>query len=294
MRTEEEMFGIIIETAKSDDRILAAYLKGSRANPNVPKDIYQDYDIMYVVKETESFQKDLSWMNLFGKIILKQEQKDDFGYGERFGLRSHYDKMYSWLLLFEDGNRIDIGVETIEAMREGNSRNKLFLPLLDKVGCLPKMPPPTDEDFYIQKPTERKFVGCCNEFFWSLTDVVKGILRDELPFAMFTYYTQAHQMLETMLRWYIGSNNDYSVSSGKQNKYLKKYLPEEVYLLYLQTFPGSHYEQFWQTIEISCYLFHEIGGFMAGNLGVPYPKEYEDGFKKYVEIVKGKDEEEKL
>ena len=35
MRTEKEMFDIIINTAKSDDRVLAAYLKGSRANPSV-------------------------------------------------------------------------------------------------------------------------------------------------------------------------------------------------------------------------------------------------------------------
>ena len=87
---------------------------------------------MYVVKETESFRKDLSWLDIFGRVLLKQEQDDDFGYGDRFGLRSHYEETYSWLLLFEDGNRLDIGVETVEAMRKGSHRNKLFLPLLDK------------------------------------------------------------------------------------------------------------------------------------------------------------------
>ena len=57
MRTENEMFHTIINAAKSDDRVLAAYLKGSRTNPNVPKDIYQDYDIMYVVllRQTRTF-----------------------------------------------------------------------------------------------------------------------------------------------------------------------------------------------------------------------------------------------
>lgn len=83
MRTEKEMFHIVINTARSDDRVLAAYLKGSRANPNVPRDIYQDFDIMYVVTETESFRADLSWMDPFGKVILKQEQDDVFGYGDR-------------------------------------------------------------------------------------------------------------------------------------------------------------------------------------------------------------------
>ena len=148
MRAESEMYDIIIRTAESDDRVLAAYLKGSMANPNAHKDICQDFDIMYVVKETESFRTDLSWMEPFGKVILKQEQDDAFGYGERFKIQDHYDETYSWLLLFEDGNRIDIGVETLEAVQKGSNRNKLFVPLLDKTGCLPQLPPPTDEEFF--------------------------------------------------------------------------------------------------------------------------------------------------
>ena len=88
MRTEKEMYQIIMDTARTDDRVLAAYLKGSRTNPHVPGDIYQDFDIMYVVKETESFCSDLSWMAPFGKIILKQEQKDAFGYGDACGNRA--------------------------------------------------------------------------------------------------------------------------------------------------------------------------------------------------------------
>lgn len=39
MRSDKEMFDIIIHTARSDDRVLAAYLKGSRTNPNVPRDV---------------------------------------------------------------------------------------------------------------------------------------------------------------------------------------------------------------------------------------------------------------
>lgn len=285
MRTEKEMFDIIINTAKSDDRVLAAYLKGSRANPNVPRDIYQDYDIMYVVKETESFRADLSWMNAFGNIILKQEQDDDFGYGDRFWLRDQYDKTYSWLLLFEDGSRIDIGVETLETMRSGCNRNKLFLPLLDKAGCLPQLPPPTDEDFYVKKPSESKFRGCCNEFFWSLCDVVKGILRDELPFAMATYQAQSHNMLEVMLGWYIGIRTDYSVSCGKLNKYFKRYLPADIYGRYLDTFPDGNYEHFRQAIKSSCILFHQVAVITADSLGVTYPKDYENGFMKYMEVI---------
>ena len=58
MRSEQEIMDLILSVAKSDSRILAAYLKGSRTNPNVPKDVYQDFDLMYVVTETNSFRQD--------------------------------------------------------------------------------------------------------------------------------------------------------------------------------------------------------------------------------------------
>jgi len=37
-------------------------MNGSRANPNVKKDIFQDYDIVYVVTETESIIRDEDWI----------------------------------------------------------------------------------------------------------------------------------------------------------------------------------------------------------------------------------------
>lgn len=286
MRTDTEIMNLIIHTAEVDDRVLAAYLKGSRTNPHAPKDRYRDFDVIYVVRETESFISAPAWLNEFGDIMLRQEQDDDFGYGERFGIRSHYEESYSWLLLFEDGSRIDIGVETVPAMEKGKNRNRLFLPLLDKVGCLPQLPSPTDEEFYVTPPTGKKYRGCCKEFFWCLCDVVKGIARDELPFAMSTYNVLVRSMLEQMLNWYVGIGTGYSVSCGKMNKYFKRYLPEELYLQYLKTYSDSSYEHFWKAIDTACELFHQTAQFVAEQSGYTYPQEDENGFQKYVEIIK--------
>lgn len=41
MRTEKEMFDLIEETARKDERIRAVYMNGSRTNSNVPKDIFR-------------------------------------------------------------------------------------------------------------------------------------------------------------------------------------------------------------------------------------------------------------
>ena len=91
MRSDQEIMELILHRAQSDPRILAAYLKGSRTNPNVPKDIYQDFDLMYVVTETESFRANPSWLEEFGPIILKQEQDDAFGYANL--LRPHLNRI---------------------------------------------------------------------------------------------------------------------------------------------------------------------------------------------------------
>lgn len=64
MRNEKEMFDLIIGVAHQDERIRAVYMNGSRTNPNTPKDIFQDYDIVYVVTETG-----LLLASTFGEIL---------------------------------------------------------------------------------------------------------------------------------------------------------------------------------------------------------------------------------
>lgn len=285
MRTEQEMMDLILDTTKSDDRVLAAYLKGSRTNPKVPRDCYRDFDVMYVVTETRSFIQDPSWLNRFGTVALMQEQDTPFGYGQRFHIQEGYEESYSWLLLFDDGNRIDIGIELLPVMESGRNRNKLFLPLLDKIGCLPQLPPPTDEDFYIQKPSEQGFYGCCNEFFWCLCDVAKGIARDELPFAMTTYNTLVRDVLELMLDWYIGTYTDYAVSSGKLHKHFKQYLPSDLYEEYVTTYTDGDYQHFWAAIQAAYALFRKTALLVAQPFQFSYPEQEEKASRNYIRHV---------
>ncbi len=65
MRTENEIYDLILKIAKNDTRIKAVYMNGSRTNEMVPKDILQDYDIVYVVDDTKSFIEDNDWPGLF-------------------------------------------------------------------------------------------------------------------------------------------------------------------------------------------------------------------------------------
>jgi len=61
MRSEQEIIDLILDVAKTDERIRAVLLVGSRANPMVPKDIYQDYDISYFVTDIHPFYNNPAW-----------------------------------------------------------------------------------------------------------------------------------------------------------------------------------------------------------------------------------------
>ena len=66
------MYELILSIANNDKRIHAVYMNGSRVNKNVPSDIFQDYDIVYVVNETSSFIEDKKWIENFGEILYMQ------------------------------------------------------------------------------------------------------------------------------------------------------------------------------------------------------------------------------
>ena len=66
MRSEQEMYQLILNIAKKDDRIRAVILNGSRANPNAATDLFQDFDIVYIVTEMTSFKSDPTWIDQFG------------------------------------------------------------------------------------------------------------------------------------------------------------------------------------------------------------------------------------
>ena len=55
MRSEKEMMDLVLSLAEQDERIRIVTLEGSRANINIPKDEFQDYDITYFVSDIEPF-----------------------------------------------------------------------------------------------------------------------------------------------------------------------------------------------------------------------------------------------
>ncbi|WP_310602012.1 aminoglycoside 6-adenylyltransferase [Anaerosporobacter sp.] len=264
MRNEKEMYNLILDIANKDERILAVYMNGSRTNENAPKDIFQDYDIVYVVKETASFREDRTYMERFGEILYMQYPEEHPDYP------SDIENVYGWLVQFADGNRIDLHVETVEHAKEHIKDDKLCRILLDKENILPEIPEATDADYYVKKPTKEQYLAVCNEFWWCLNNVAKGLWREEMPYVQDMTNFHVRKQLENMLSWKIGIHTDFSVGVGKSAKYMYQWLEEEEWEAYLSTYFSGNIISAWDAIMKMCDLFEKIACYVGEKLGYTY------------------------
>ena len=167
MRTDQEMLDQILQTANALN-VNAVALSGSRAEDRAPKDEFQDYDVVYLVENFEELISDLSWLDQFGKRIIVQEVT--------LGHRRLY------LMLFEDGNRIDLTLCSKDHMQEWVDSEAGFTVLEDKKGIFETYSP-NPERFWIHPASETDFEKSCNEFWWVSAYVVKGIYRKQVIYA---------------------------------------------------------------------------------------------------------------
>ena len=267
MRNEKEMMNLIIGAAQRDERIRGVYMNGSRTNGNAPRDIFQDYDIVYVVNETASFIQDESFIDIFGeRLYMQLPEKLD----RMRGRETDRESCYGYLMQLADGNRIDLHLMTLQRSLEDILHNRLCTILLDKDGVLPHIPEASDEDHWVKRPAWEQFYACCNEFWWILNNIGKGLWRGELPYVMDMVNMHGRPQLMTMLSWYVGVRTGFSCSVGKSGKYLYKYLSEEEEQRLLQTYPQGNLEAVWQAVFIMCDLFDEIARKTAAELNYSY------------------------
>lgn len=279
MRTEKQMYDLIINTAKEDDRVRAVIISGSRCNPNAPNDEYQDYDIAYVVRDITSFKKDHSWIKIFGNPLMVQMLEQYKGAAN--------DGRFNYLMLFDDGNRIDLILIPIEKFDDIDNHDSLNKVLLDKDNIVGKLTEPSDSDYYIKQPTEILYDQYCNNFWWIMQNTAKGIMREEISYAM-KMLSYSRDCLDNIISWNIGIKNGFNLSVGKFGKYFRKYLDEDVYDSYCKAYPNSDYENIWKSIFVMCELFPPLAKEVAEHFRFEYKESYEKNMMEYLHRVKVK------
>lgn len=275
MRSATEITKLIIDTATNDDRIRAVLMNGSRANPNNTPDKYQDFDIVFIVKNLRDFTSDHSWVKVFGEIIIRQlpdemilgtPDPDGFGY----------------LMILEDGNRIDLTLYPVERVIKNYWADSLTVCLLDKDDQFESLPLPNDSDYFIKRPSAKEFGDVSNEFWWVSTYVAKGLLRNEITYAKEMLETAVRPMFMKMIEWEIGVDNQFSVSFGKAGKFMHRYVSEDYQKRVLQTYSDSDVENNWKALFSMVEIFEQSSNKVAAKISFQIDQKEQENAIRYL------------
>ena len=266
MRAETEMLDLILQTAKTL-QVKAVAMSGSRTNLKVPKDEFQDYDVVYVLDDLDNLTSDLSWLDYFGKRIIEQE----VGLGQR----------RLFLMLFEDGNRIDLTLCPKDHIQEWVDSEAGFTVLEDPEHLFEPYSQ-NIERYWTSPATETNFVKSCNEFWWVSAYVVKGICRKQVIYATDHLYGICQQEFLKILAWQVASDRG-KVDIGKNYKYLFNYLPAEQKKEFSDLLDFSSIEKLTKSLFATMQLFHREAQRLAQKLGFDYDKEVAEKMIEYAE-----------
>jgi aminoglycoside 6-adenylyltransferase len=266
MRSDEEMLELILDVAKKDDSIRAVTMNGSRVNPNAKKDPFQDFDIVYLVRDVEPYKRNKAFISQFGEMMILQTPED------MVDPPAEDDGHYSYLMQFLDGNRIDLSFFSLEKI-SSCIEDSLTIVLLDKDHLIPELPPPSDRDYLPKPPTAKLFEDCCNEFWWVSVYVAKGLWRDELTYSKQTLDLYVREQLMKMLVWYFGVQTDFQKSPGKMGKYFKEGLEPEIWAQLEKTYADAQPEHIWDSLIVMGNLFRHAAQYVAKYFGFLYPEQ---------------------
>src|SRR5690606_8527508 len=236
-----------------------------RTNKNIPRDSFQDYDISYFVTDLDSFKENDHWLDVFGVRLIMQKPEDMELFPPELG------NWFSYLMLFEAGNRLDLTLIPINEVKEYfNKSDGLVKVLLDKDELVKSEVVANDQRYWIKKPTAGEFDDCCNEFWWVSTYVVKGLARREFLFAVDHLHEIVRNNLLRMMSWHIGLIKGFNFSLGKNYKFIHHYLPNEDWDSLLTTYEESSYQNIWRSL-FTCYeLFRKYSKYVAESIGYTY------------------------
>ena len=265
-RSQAQMLRLILQVAENI-QVEAVAMSGSRTDTKAPKDEFQDYDVVYIVDDLDTLMRDLAWLEQFGTRIIEQHNI--------LGNRRLY------LMLFEDGNRIDLTLCPKDHIQEWVESEADFTVLEDPKGLfVPYSPNP--QRYWTSPASEIDFGKACNEFWWVSAYVVKGIRRCHLVYATDHLYGICQQELLKVLSWQVASDRG-TVDIGKNYKYLFNYLSAEKEKQFSNLLDFSSVEKITQSLFSTMNLFHREAQILAQKMGFDYDMKVAEKMIQYAE-----------
>lgn len=271
MRDEKTVVKQIIDFAQTDDDIRAVVMNGSRVNSNAPVDPFQDYDVIFFVKDlpSETHKTDQSWADTFGDLVICQQ--NDFENG------------YIFLMQFFDGVRLDASFRSIDTVKDAINADSLSKVLLDKDNIIGTIPAPGEASYWVKKPTEKEWDQSLNELFWIQPYVIKAVYRNEEAMAHYMYHNIFLQQMQKLVSWFVSIDKNWQVNIGAYNKWLNKYLESTMAESFFSLFKINTLNQYIQKMSDARALIRHLGVSLGKKLGYTYPCKFDENVCQFMD-----------
>jgi len=264
-RNRDEILHQLTAWAEAQPLVRAVVLTSSQAGDGSKVDRLSDYDVILFVTDTAPFVDDERWIGDFGTPVVML----------RWVMEGSVPARYSRLVIYSDTVRIDFSLNPLEIMASPNTHEELDLGyrvLVDKDGLTASFPVPTYRTYLPTPPTEQVFLDVVENLWWNATYVPKYLWREELFTARVSHEHLRYYQLFQMLDWWLGCRNDWSINIGRDERYLQRYLPPEMWAALEETCAGGDLADNWRAFWRLTGLFREVARQVAAHLGFDYPE----------------------
>lgn len=243
MKARDEKLAAIKAWTRSNEDIRAALLTSSLVNPLAPVDDFSDLDIELVFLDPTPYLESKDWIDLFGDPLNVYEE----------GIEAFEGKHAMKMVQYWDGVKVDFKIYSVEQFKAEVLADKLpedwdigYEILIDKVGLCKGLQHPTYEVSIIKEPSEEEFQKIVADFFWDVTYLPKCLVRGDLFYLKFMVEKIIRvEYFIPMIEWYIGSKNQWDVTTNKYGRLFKKYLNTAEWEELGATFAGADMEENW-------------------------------------------------
>jgi len=282
MKARDEKLVTIKAWTRSNEDIRTALLTSSLVNPLAPVDDFSDLDIELVFLDPSPYLESKDWVYLFGDALNVYEE----------GIEAFDGKHAMKMVQYWDGVKVDFKIYSLEQFKAEVLADELpedwdigYEILIDKEGLCIGLKHPTYKVSIIKEPTEEEFQKIVADFFWDVTYLPKCLVRGDLFYLKFMVEKIIRvEYLIPMIEWYIGSGNQWEVTTNKYGRLFKKYLSTAELKELESTFAGADMAENWIACGNMIDIFDRMAQAVSKVLGYDYDQDKAKATKEFFNI----------
>src|SRR5690606_30469031 len=157
------------------------------------------------------------------------------------------------MVQYWDGVKVDFKIYSLEQFQAEVLADDLpedwdigYETLIDKDDLCGSLQSASHQVSIIKAPTEEEFQKIVVDFFWDVTYLPKCLVRKDLFYLKFMVEKIIRvEYFIPMIEWFIGSRNQWEVTTNKYGRLFKKYLSSAEWEELESTFAGADMDEIW-------------------------------------------------